>query len=149
MRTRSWLLGSLVAAGLVLGAGQAQAAPAETVCHMRFSLEGWSVLYKHAEGHGTIHCDNGETGRVRLTINGGGLTAGKWRIDDGYGDISRVHRLSEVYGGYASANADAGVVRSAGAQVLTKGEVSLALHGTGSGVNLGVDVGKLTISPAR
>jgi hypothetical protein len=132
-----------------VAAPAAHADAAQVQCHLRFSLKGWSVLYKHAEGQGTVRCDNGQTAAVRLTINGGGLTAGKWRIDDGHGDISHVRRLQDVFGHYATANADAGVVKSAGAQVLTKGEVSLALHGTGEGINLGVDVGALTIEPVR
>jgi len=142
------LLGLATVGSLAMPA-PAQAADASLSCHLRFSLKGWSVIYKHAEGQGTIRCDNGERSAVRLTVNGGGLTAGKWRIADGYGDISDVHGLHDVYGGYVSANADAGVVKSAGAQVLTKGPVSLALHGTGEGINLGVDIGRLTIEPAR
>jgi hypothetical protein len=39
------------------------------------------------------------------------------------------------------------VVKSSQAQVLTKGTTSLALAGTGQGVNLGISVGKFTISP--
>ena len=36
---------------------------------------------------------------------------------------------------------------SSNAQVLTKGPVSLALAGTGQGIDLGFDFGKLTMSP--
>jgi hypothetical protein len=36
--------------------------------------------------------------------------------------------------------------KSAGAQVMTKGQVSLALSGTGRGVDLGVVLGAMTIS---
>jgi hypothetical protein len=57
-----------------------------------------------------------------------------------------VHGIDEVYGNYAQAGAEAGVVKSGTAQVLTKGTTSLALAGTGQGVNLGVSVGKFTIS---
>jgi hypothetical protein len=51
-----------------------------------------------------------------------------------------------VFGDYAQAGAEAGVVKSSQAQVMTKGDVSLALAGTGEGVNLGISAGKFTIS---
>jgi len=139
---------ALVAAGS-FAAPAAHADDAGLRCHMRFNLKGWSVIYKHAEGAGTLRCDDGRTATVKLEITGGGLTAGKWRINDGRGEISNVHSINEVFGDYVTANADAGVVKSAGAQVLSKGTVSLALSGTGEGVNLGVDVGKLTISRVK
>ena len=70
----------------------------------------------------------------------------KYRINNGKGEISDVHDISDVFGDYAQAGAEAGVVKSSGAQVLTKGTTSLALAGTGEGVNLGVSVGKFTIT---
>jgi hypothetical protein len=79
-------------------------------------------------------------------VEGGGLTAGKYRIDNGKGDISHVRSIDDVFGDYVQAGAEAGVVKSGQAQVLTKGTTSLALAGTGEGVNLGVSVGKFTIS---
>jgi hypothetical protein len=57
-----------------------------------------------------------------------------------------VHRMSDVLGSYAQAEAHAGVVKSGTAQVLTKGPVSLALAGAGEGVDLGIDVGEFTLS---
>lgn len=133
-------------AATVLPAGRAQAAGAEVKCHLTFSLAGWSIIYKHAEGSGTVKCDNGQSARVKITVNGGGLTAGKYRIDNGHGEISHVRSIADVFGGYAQAGAEAGVVKSGEAQVLTKGTTSLALSGTGEGVNLGISVGKFTIS---
>jgi hypothetical protein len=47
------------------------------------------------------------------------------------------------------ASANAGLVKSGEAQMLTKGPVSLALAGAGAGVNLGVDIGAFRINPAR
>ena len=120
--------------------------PATLGCKMNFALSGWSIVYKHAEGNGTVHCENGQSMAVKITVTGGGLTAGKWHIDDGTGVFSDVHQISDVLGDYAQGGAHAGVVKSASGQVLTKGTVSLALAGTGEGVNLGVDVGKFTIS---
>ena len=111
-----------------------------------YNLAGWSLLYKHAEGNGTVTCSNGQRANVKIAVVGGGLTAGKYRINNGKGEISKVHDISEVFGDYVQAGAEAGVVKSSQAQVLTKGTTSLALAGTGEGVNLGVSVGKFTIS---
>ncbi|KZC39463.1 MULTISPECIES: hypothetical protein [Rhodanobacter] len=127
-------------------AGSAQAAEASVKCDLTYNLSGWSLLYKHAEGSGTITCSNGQRANVKIAVVGGGLTAGKYRIDNGKGEISKVHDIDEVYGSYAQAGAEAGVVKSGTAQVLTKGTTSLALAGTGQGVNLGISVGKFTIS---
>lgn len=139
----------LVTAGAFAAPGAAHAADASIRCHMTFNLKGWSAIYKHADGAGTVRCDNGQTASVKITINGGGLTAGKWQINNGKGEISNVHSINDVFGSYAQANADAGVVKSAGSSVMTKGTVSLALAGTGEGVNLGVDVGAFTITRVR
>ncbi|NNC24812.1 hypothetical protein HKX41_11775, partial [Salinisphaera sp. USBA-960] len=64
----------------------------------------------------------------------------------GTGEFAGVHRISDVLGSYASAEAHAGAARSSKAQVMTKGEVSLALAGTGQGWDLGVAFGKFTLS---
>ena len=102
----------------------------EIDCEMRFSLSGWSVFYKRSSGTGTIRCNNGQVMNVSLEARGGGLTFGKSTIVDGVGEFSGVDDISELIGGYASAEAHAGASRSAKAQVVTKGEVSLALSGT-------------------
>jgi len=54
-----------------------------------------------------------------------------------------------VFGSYAQAEAHAGLGKSGTAQVLTKGEVSLALAGKGEGVNLGIDIGEMTLTRAK
>jgi hypothetical protein len=123
-------------------------AEAELDCKLTFSLTGWSAIYKHAEGSGVVHCQNGETMNVNIEVKGGGLTAGKWHIDDGKGEFSDVYTISDVLGSYAQGEAQAGVVKSATAQVLTKGTVSLALAGTGEGINLGVSVGSFKLTRA-
>ncbi|HEY9130304.1 MAG TPA: hypothetical protein VIM98_00995 [Dyella sp.] len=132
-----------------LPATPVHAADANVDCDLRFSLKGWSILYKHAEGLGTIVCNNGQRANVKISVVGGGLTAGKYRIDDGKGAISHVRTIDDVFGDYAQAGAEAGVVKSGQAQVLTKGTTSLALSGTGEGVNLGISVGKFTIERVR
>ena len=134
-------------AATALPVSSAHADEAAVKCHLRFNLAGWSLIYKHAEGSGTVRCDNGQHANVKISVIGGGITAGKYRINDGKGEISNVHGIREVYGDYAQAGAEAGVVRSSTAQVLTKGTTSLALAGTGEGINLGVSVGKFTIEP--
>lgn len=124
----------------------AQAAEATVKCDMTFNLSGWSLIYKHAEGSGVVTCSNGQHAKVKIAVVGGGLTAGKYHIDNGKGEISNVHSIDDVFGDYAQAGAEAGVVKSSQAQVMTKGTVSLALAGTGEGVNLGISAGKFTIS---
>ncbi|MHB1057482.1 MAG: hypothetical protein ACYC0F_06335 [Rhodanobacter sp.] len=129
-----------------LPTSSAQAAEASVKCDLAYNLSGWSLIYKHAEGSGTVTCSNGQSANVKISVVGGGLTAGKYHIDNGKGQISKVHGIADVYGDYVQAGAEAGVVKSSQAQVLTKGTTSLALAGTGEGVNLGVSVGKFTIS---
>ncbi len=121
-------------------------APATAKCHMKFNLKGWSVFYKTADGSGRITCNNGEKTNVKINVTGGGLTFGKMDIRDGDGTFSEVIRIDEIFGIYVAAEAHAGVVKSAQASVYTKGEISLALTGTGRGVNIGIDFGKLEIS---
>jgi hypothetical protein len=134
--------------GLLLAATHASAAdPAATVkCEMKFTMKGWSALYKRANGTGTITCSNGQSARVKLAARGGGLTAGKSAIENGHGDFSAVKNIDEIFGSYAAAEAHAGAVKSSGARVMTKGEVSLALSGTGRGWDLGVAFGKFKIT---
>jgi hypothetical protein len=132
---------------MTMAPSSARAADAAVKCELSYDLHGWSIIYKHAEGAGTVSCDNGQSSKVKISVVGGGLTAGKYRITNGKGEISKVRGISDVFGDYVQAGAEAGVVKSAHAQVLTKGTTSLALTGTGQGVDLGVSVGKFTISP--
>lgn len=122
----------------------AQAAK-ELECRMHFSLAGWSAFYKTASGEGTITCGNGDSMRVVIEAKGGGLTFGKSEIHDGLGKFTEVYDIEDVLGSYASAGAHAGAAKSAEAQVLTKGPVSLALSGKGTGWDLGVAFGKFTL----
>jgi hypothetical protein len=118
-------------------------------CDMTFNLKGWSAVYKTAHGEGTITCNSGETAKVAIKITGGGLTFGKSEIFDGKGEISGVKSIDDIFGSYAAGEAHAGVVKSGTAQVLTKGNVSIALAGTGSGVDVGIDFSKFTISKVK
>ncbi|AHX14687.1 hypothetical protein CH75_16900 [Dyella jiangningensis] len=114
-------------------------------CKMTFRLSGWSVFYQTAEGSGTVHCSNGQTMGVRIRVKGGGLTFGKNEIDNGVGKFSGISSISEIKGHYADAGVHAGAAKSAGARVMTKGNVSLALSGTGKGWDLGIAFGAFII----
>jgi len=118
-----------------------------TVCRMDYSLKGWSAFYKTSRGSGSITCDNGQTATVKLSAKGGGLTAGKSAVRDGHGKFSEVADIKELFGSYVTGTAAAGAGESSEAQAMTKGEVSLALAGNGTGVELGVSFGKFTITP--
>jgi hypothetical protein len=138
---------SLIALAFVLpSTPPARAAGTTTVCQMSFTLKGWSAFYKVARGAGTITCDNGQKAAVSLNAKGGGLTAGKSEVRDGQGKFSEVSDISELFGTYVAAAAAAGAVKSTEAQALTKGEVSLALTGKGTGFEVGVSFGKFVIS---
>jgi hypothetical protein len=112
-------------------------------------MKGWSIFYESAAGEGTITCDNGQAVPVTLRAKGGGLTAGKINIVDGIGDISEVASIDEVFGKYASAEASAGAGHAAAARVVTKGHVSIALSGTGQGMDLGWSFGEFVIEKAQ
>jgi hypothetical protein len=127
-----------------VSAGTAQAADGDLHCTLTFETKTWSIIYKSATGFGTIHCSNGQSLRVKLSAKGGGLTAGKSE-ESGHGEFSPVSQIDDLLGGYAAAQAHAGAVTSVQAQVMTKGEVSLALTGKGHGWSLGVDLSELKI----
>lgn len=135
-------------AALVFASSLSAAPPvraAEIDCEMRFNLSGWSAFYKRSSGTGTITCTNGQRMNVTLEARGGGISFGKSRIENGIGEFSGVRDINELVGGYASAEAHAGAGASAKGQVVTKGEVSLALSGTGKGWDLGVAFGSFVI----
>lgn len=127
---------------------KAEAAESQLDCEMRFDLTGWSAIFKHSEGTGVITCENGQSMKVNISAKGGGLTVGKFNVSDGRGSFSDVHKMSDVLGTYAQGEAQAAAGKSAMAQVLTKGTVSLALAGKGDGVSLGISFGGFTISKA-
>lgn len=117
-----------------------------TTCQMTFEMKGWSIFYKVANGTGHISCDNGQTASVKLQAKGGGITAGKSEIHDGTGRFSEVHDIDDVLGTYVVGAAHAGAGKEASASALTKGEVSLALAGKGTGIEVGISFGKFTIT---
>ncbi|HEX7111859.1 MAG TPA: hypothetical protein VF216_05395 [Mizugakiibacter sp.] len=138
---------TLAAALLACGLALSPSAPARAgtvTCKMTFTLSGWSAFYKTYSGSGHVTCSNGQSANVRITSKGGGLTFGKSTIQ-GKGEFSGVSSIGDIYGAYANANAHAGAAKSAGATVVTKGSVSLALAGKGEGWDIGIDFGKFVI----
>lgn len=137
-----------IVAGIVLVSlvGGSSAMAADVKCSMSFSMKGWSAIYKTASGTGTIRCSNGQSAAVKLEAKGGGLTVGKSSIENGQGEFTGVKSIDEIFGAYVEAEAHAGAVKSSKASVMTKGEVTLALSGTGRGWDLGIAFGRLTIA---
>lgn len=117
-----------------------------TSCTMTYRMSGWSFVYKQYDGIGNISCNNGQRAQVALASKSIGFTLGKSEID-GTGVFSSVRNLNEIYGNYVALEGHAGVTKSVDGQVLTRGEISLALSGNGRGVDIGVTLGALTISP--
>ena len=141
-------IGSLVLVGLVaLSAPVLSPAVAkgETSCKLEFDLVSTAVFYKKGTGSGKVTCDNGQSAAVTIKFHGGGLTFGKDDIVGGRGHFSAVTDISELFGGYAVAEASAGAEKSATAQAMWKGDVSLSLTGSGEGVNVGFSFGKFKI----
>ncbi len=147
MRTR-WMAGISLVALMVASGLQQPARAALTICRLRYSLSGWSAFYESASGSGEITCENGQSAKVNIRAKGGGLTVGKSKVVDGDGRFSEVGTIEELYGKYASAGASAGAGDAASARVVTKGNVSLALSGTGKGFDLGFSFGEFVIEPA-
>jgi hypothetical protein len=136
----------MMTAIVLLAAGSATTASAgDLSCHLRFEMKGWSAIYKTATGTGTVTCTNGASLKVTLESKGFGLTAGKSSIDDGKGTFTGVRSIEDVLGSYAAADAAAGAIKAGSAAALTKGEVSLAVTGTGRGWEAGVSLSDFTI----
>lgn len=137
------LFGGVLALGLALTA--LPAAAQNMTCKLTFSSSSWSIFYKTTSGSGVVTCSNGQRLPVRITAKGGGLTVGKSKITNGFGEFAEVKNIRDVLGSYAAAEAHAGTVRSANAQAMTNGKVSLALAGKGEGWDLGVAFSKFTL----
>lgn len=117
-----------------------------TSCTMTYKLSGWSFVYKQYDGVGHISCSNGQRAQVGLSTKSIGFTIGKSEIE-GTGVFSEVLNINEIYGHYVALAGHAGVTKSVDGQVLTSGEISLVLSGKGRGVDIGVTIGALTVSP--
>jgi len=119
----------------------------KTKCKMSFNLNSWAVFYKSGKGGGTINCDNGQSAEVSIRSHSGGISFGKTKIENGQASFSKVADITKIFGSYASAEAHAGLSKSAKAQVLTKGKVSMSLTGTGKGFDLGIAFGNFKVTP--
>lgn len=124
----------------------ATARAAETNCTLHYDMSGGGAFYKHSTGTGEVVCDNGQRLRVDIESKGGGLTFGHSSIVNGEGKFSPVSDVRDLIGGYATAEANAGNGNATKAQVVTKGSISLALTGKGSGHTLGVSFGSFIIT---
>ncbi len=142
MKTRNQIL---LSAALVMAAALGNTAQAKADCKLKFTISGWSAFYKRSDGAGTITCTNGQSMHVRLRARGGGPSVGQSTIKNGTGEFSGVDNIKELLGTYVSAEAEAGAVKSAKGQVVTKGPVSLALSGKGEGWEVGIAFGKFQI----
>jgi hypothetical protein len=138
------LIGGALAVALAFSAAPASAQ--NLTCKLTFSSSSWSIFYKTTSGTGTVTCNNGTSLPVRISAKGGGLTVGKSKITNGFGEFAEVRNIRDVLGSYAAAEAHAGTEKSAHAQAMTNGRVSLALAGKGEGWDLGVAFSKFTLS---
>jgi len=118
-------------------------------CTMAFDLNNWSASNKSSKGKGTITCDNGQTTKVKIKAKSDGLTFGKSDIINGAGHFTGARGINELLGSYAQSGVHPGAGKSAAAQALTKGKISLVLSGTGQGVDLGSAFGKFTIARGK
>ena len=114
-------------------------------CKMTFNLSGWSFIYKQMKGDGKVTCSNGQSADVTIEGKGIGFTIGKSDILNGEGTFSEVKDISEIFGTYAQLEARGSATKGGAAQVMTKGEISLAIAGAGRGWEAGVSLGGLTI----
>lgn len=131
----------------LLAAVAVPAHAASLSCTLHYSMSGGGAFYKHSTGEGVITCNNGKSLPVKIEAKGGGLTFGHSEIKDGIGKFSPLADIHDAIGGYATAEANAGSGASASkAQVVTKGSISLALTGKGTGHTLGVSFGSFIIS---
>ena len=151
MTDTHWITKSLAlaaATGLLLGATSVSARsvdPKLTRCEMTYSLKGWSLALKVQEGRGRIVCDNGQRANVKLSASAIGFTIGRSEIHGGTATFTPVPRLQDLLGDYVKLEAHAGAGRSVETSVLSKGEVSMALGGSGNGVDAGAAIGTFSI----
>jgi hypothetical protein len=148
MPSRNRIHQVLLGLSLFVGAGSPAYAGGDLDCKLSFALKGWSAFYKTADGTGMVTCSNGARMPVKITSRGGGLTFGSSTVEDGRGEFSGIFSIEDVLGSYAAAEAHVGAMKSRQVQVVTKGSVSLALVGRGSGWDIGVSLARFTLEPA-
>ncbi len=114
-------------------------------CTMTYRMKGFSLAYKQYDGFGEVECRNGQKVQVALSSKSIGFTIGSSEID-GEGHFSEVKDINEIFGNYVSLGNHFGFIKSIDRQILTKGEVSLALIGKGRGFDIGFTIGDLSIA---
>jgi hypothetical protein len=114
-------------------------------CTMTFDLSGWSFGIKSTKGEGKVTCSNDQSADVKISSGGAGLTVGKSDIVDGNGTFSDVKDISEIFGTYVALEGGISATKGGGGQVMTKGEISLAISGSGRGWEAGASLGGFTI----
>jgi len=108
---RSLFVVALAPALMFASVSSAQAG--DLTCKMNFDMAGWSAFYKTSSGTGTVRCSNGQSMSVKVAAKGGGVTFGKNRIRNGFGEFANVDDIRDVLGSYATAEAHAGTAKSA------------------------------------
>ena len=97
------LIAGALALGLALSAAPASAQ--NLTCKLTFSSSSWSIFYKTTSGTGMVNCSNGQKLAVKISAKGGGLTVGKSKITNGFGEFAEVRDIRDVLGSYAAAEA--------------------------------------------
>ena len=114
-------------------------------CTMTYQMKGFSLAYKQYDGFGEVSCRNGQKAQVALSSKSIGFTIGKSEIE-GEGYFTEVKDIKEIFGNYVSLGNHFGFLKSIDRQIMTKGEVSLALKGKGRGIDIGFTIGDLNIA---
>lgn len=115
-----------------------------TSCQMHYHLSGFSLVFRYYTGTGEITCRNGQRANAALTSTSIGFSIGKSEFE-GVAHFSEVKGIDEIWGNYMSLESHAGFLKSFDAQLLTRGEISMALDGQGRGVDIGATIGNLNI----
>ena len=82
---------------------------------------------------------------VTIESHAGGFTIGKSDILNGEGTFTGAKDISEIFGTYVKGEASGSATKGGVAQVMTKGEISLSIAGSGRGWDIGVSLGGFTI----
>lgn len=145
-------VGAFAHAGAPAAAGSSATAStaADLKCRMHFSLDSWAVLFKHAKGHGTVTCTNGQSMDVTIDANGGGLTVGKAEIAGGTAKFTGVTTIRDVLGAYIGIDSTTAVDKLGDSgQAFSNGPVGMLLYGKSEGVSLGTAFEGMTIKEAQ
>jgi len=142
-------LGSLMVFLLVsfISLSEGKAGPVK--CELVFSLHTWSFFYKSGHGTGTVSCDNGQKADVKVRTKGGGITLGASDTTEGHGNFTGATDIKQLFGDYSSAQIGAGVVKTANAQTLGKGKITLNITEIGKGANIGFSFGSFNLTEAK